>query len=317
MPLELKPPPPPDVKAKLVVAGAPGAGKTRGATELMRGLVGPQGKFVVVNTERSGTSFLPRRDFLQYDWLPPYSPERALEILAELEREKFDGTVFDSASSIYEDAGGMQDIVERIKGGDDRKSMPAWQAVKKESKKLMHFIMECDAHIILCMRAEARIVVTREDGRQAIAQAGYQPVFDKKRMFDPHVVFMLAPERSIPTDPEPHSFQFWKDRVGLKHLPHPARLSVEYGEQIAAHLGQIAIGAPNEPLTITVVSKKKANNKWVVLGANEALNIPDSPEADGLLAGDTIVITGYEHKGRKPVDGSEKDCYAVSEWRVK
>jgi hypothetical protein len=328
MPLELKPPPPPDAKAKLALIGPPGAGKSYGAAALMRGLVGPTGKFVVINTEKNGTAFLPQnlKNFLQYDWDQTHSPERGVEILKELEAMKdIKGVVLDSATDIYE---WMQQRVDQIVGNDKWKSMQAWGTVKQSCKKLLAYIMESDLHVILCIRAEDKLRIFKDEkGKEVVAKAGMQPVFDKKRMFDPHFAIMLRPERDTEEgEDNAHTFWLWKDRVSWKaNQPKVRFLSVEYGTAVGKYLNQrlkdelaVPTTLAQEPLTLTIRAKKDfPGGKFAFTCDGEVLNTdPKTCEgAENIIVGDKIIVSGYKQLANVSTGGRDLPCYQIFQWR--
>lgn len=319
MPIEFTDPQPPRSKAKLIVMGRPGAGKSTAARALMRGLVGAQGRFCIINTEQDGVAFLPKKDFKQYNWPSPYDPSKALEVLQAVIEAKFDGVIFDSASDIWDGAGGMKDMVDRITGGDKRKSMPAWQSVKKKNRELFAAIMETqDCHVILTMRAMPKLKVKKDE----IVDAGDQPDFDYKRLFDPHCAFMIRP----PSDHEDGNnrrgtYWFWKDRVGIElNVPPATSLTEQYGAAIGKYLTQIAAPTDlaNPPLTVTIRDKKAFDGgKFAFTCDGEVLNTDPKTctDAETWLVGDKITVTEYKQLADVSVAGRTLPCYRVLQWR--
>lgn len=313
-------PPAPSAFAKLVIAGPTGSGKSTAARNLMRGILGPKVDFVFVGTEKDGVSWLTDKDFSYLDLTEP-TPEKLQDAIAQLQARKFPGIVIDSVSPIYEDW--MLDTVDALKKQrvDD---VRAWQQVKKESKRLMEFIMQADCHIILTMKAEAKIKVFKdENGRTQVGQAGYQPIYDKKRLFDPHDIFMLNPERAIPDDPEPYTFRYYKDRIGLKRLsPQPRFLTVEFGAQIAKYICQIK---PSQPLNeldraqggITITVKRlqtSSTGALLVFGDAEVVALPKDTAPP--LTGDRLTFPDAVESGNMPAtDGRTLPLFKASHYQ--
>ncbi len=177
----------------IAIAGPTGSGKTESAMRLARGYVGPQGKFLVIDTEEKRALYKKARH-QPWDWLdfqPPFSP--AAYIAAIAAGNGYGAVVLDSMSHEYNGPGGMQDMqledLERMSKGDvgkmERLTAPAWKRAKLEHKKLMASIIRYPTLLIVCLRAEPKIKFTKDQqGKTQIVDAGYQPICEKMFMYE-------------------------------------------------------------------------------------------------------------------------------------
>ena len=80
------------------------------------------------------------------------------------------------------------------------KSPANWAAPKAAHKRMMNRLLQCRAHIILCLRAEEKIriekVMDERAGREktVVVHAGWQPICEKTTMFEMVVSFVMSPE---------------------------------------------------------------------------------------------------------------------------
>jgi hypothetical protein len=185
----------------IAMGGETGAGKTESALRLARGYVGPQAKFVVIDTEEKRALYKVKR-YQPWDWLdfqPPFTPERCAEVLNQC--KGYDAVVWDSGSAEYIDEGGLQDIadknLERLCKGDmsraDKLTAPAWREPKMRHKsKLMPVIRRFPSLLIVCLRCEPKIKFLKgEDGKTQIVDAGYQPICERMFGYDMLVFAMM------------------------------------------------------------------------------------------------------------------------------
>jgi hypothetical protein len=176
----------------IAIAGETGSGKTESAMRLARGYVGPQGKFLVIDTEEKRALY--KKNRYQFDWMdlqPPFSPEN---YKGALEASKhYQAVIVDSGSHEYAGQGGMQDMqmedLERMSRGDvarmEKLTAPAWKRAKLEHKKLMAQIIRYPTLLIFCLRAEPKIKFTKDaQGKTQIVDAGYVPIAEKMFMYE-------------------------------------------------------------------------------------------------------------------------------------
>lgn len=192
----------------IAIAGPSGSGKTESAMRLARGYVGPQGKFLVIDTEEKRALYK-RERYQPWDWMdfqPPFTPQAYTEALEA--GRGYDAVIIDSASHEYSGPGGMQDMqledLERMTRGDVDKmqklTAPAWKRAKLEHKKLMSHVIRYPSLLIMCFRAEPKIKFVKvkdERGREKteIVDAGYQPICERMTMYEMLVSCLVLPEK--------------------------------------------------------------------------------------------------------------------------
>lgn len=134
-----------------------GGGKTYSALLLARGLVGPTGKIVMIDTEnRRGEIYADDPVIGGYDVLPlgePFSPMAYSAAIQEAEDEGADAIIIDSGSHEWEGPGGVLDMAV-AKAGGGQPQFGHWKEPKAAHKKMIQRMMRSSAHIIVCLRAQ-------------------------------------------------------------------------------------------------------------------------------------------------------------------
>jgi hypothetical protein len=200
------------VGLSIALAGSSGSGKTKSALEIATGLAGPDGKICVIDTEgRRALHYATQYRFDHLDFQPPYSPERCTQAISDAQSAGYDVVIFDSASDEYEGEGGLGDIhdaeARRMATYDgklqewkiDAMSAPAWRAPKLRHKaSLIRRIRSFPGFVIFCLRAEEKVRFEKvKDGNRektVIVPIGWQPVCEKRFMYDMTLSLTLAPE---------------------------------------------------------------------------------------------------------------------------
>lgn len=168
-------------RAKIALSGPSGSGKTATALRLARGLVGPNGKVAVIDTERGSASLYAGRfggEWDKDDELPDYSPKTLMDRLREAERLGYDAVVVDSLSHFWMGTGGELEMVDaakkRSKSGD---GFGAWKEVTPVHNELIQCILTARLHVVCTMRTKTEWVVEQnERGKNAPRKVGTAPV---------------------------------------------------------------------------------------------------------------------------------------------
>lgn len=177
--------------ARLVIglAGVSGSGKTYTALQLAYGLAnGNAGKVGLLDTEnRRGSLYSDAlknkagqvQRFLIGDLYAPFSPARYVDAVLEFQKAGVEVLVVDSFSHVWEGEGGCEDIAT---AGNPRN--PRWNEAKREHKRLMSALLQCDMHIILCLRAREKVKLVKRDGKTEYEPQGILPICEKNVMFE-------------------------------------------------------------------------------------------------------------------------------------
>ena len=100
-------------KARIVLWGKAKSGKTLTALKLARGLAGPDGKIVVLDTElEASTIYADEETFDVVPIDPPFSPTRLVELIKAVEPH-YDVVVVDSASLEWMGEGGCLELIDQ------------------------------------------------------------------------------------------------------------------------------------------------------------------------------------------------------------
>ncbi len=226
----------------IALAGASGGGKTLSALKLARGLAdGDDSKIAYIDTEAGralhyavapGEQPGPDRFAFQHgDLKPPFTPEAYADaIKAADESGRFDVIVVDSCSHEYEGEGGLHDMhdllvneaVEKARASHksnyafdeartrDRASVGAWNEPKARHKRFVSRLLQCRAHLILCLRADEKIRIekvteTGSNGREYTktviiqpkdmpANERWVPICEKRFMYEMTISCVLTPQ---------------------------------------------------------------------------------------------------------------------------
>lgn len=226
------------VSLLIMIAGPSGSGKTFSALRLARGLAdGDDSKIAVVDTEagrakhyavRPGEKPSAERFGFQHgDLAPPFTPEHYLEAIEAADKAEFKVIVIDSGSHEWEGEGGLHDDQEAAveaavnkaraiaeeKGwrfdeaqAADRASVGAWKQPKRRHKRFVSRLLQCRAHLIICLRADEKLRMEKvkdDRGRErtVIVQAKdmppaqrWAPICEKRLPYEMTLSFVLTPD---------------------------------------------------------------------------------------------------------------------------
>jgi hypothetical protein len=191
--------------SRLVIglASVSGDGKTYTALQLGYGLANYNAaKVGMLDTEnRRGSLYddcleqatRPTKDrFLIGDLVAPFTPQRYIDAIREFEAAGVEVLIIDSVTHEWEGIGGCQEIAE---AGNPK--MPNWNFAKKEHKRFMNTMLQCDMHIIVCVRAREKTKPERDaQGKMKFVELGLQPIQEKNFMFEMTASLMLFDQGS-------------------------------------------------------------------------------------------------------------------------
>lgn len=219
--------------------GISGSGKTLSALRFARGLVGPQGKIIMADTE--GRRSLIYADdpevkgFEHVDFKPPYSSERFRLLIKAATEQQANALIIDSASHEHEAEGGMleyADSEERRLGGAKRVSQQKWIKPKIAHNRFIRAAVSAPFHVIFCLRLK-RIV----DINVTPAKEIFVPVMDAALFYD----MMIA----IEVQNKGHAHFLKVPEPFLKHIEEGALITVDHGRML---LEEASRGVAEDPL---------------------------------------------------------------------
>ena len=171
--------------------GPSNSGKTYSALLIARGLVGPEGKIVLVDTENRRAELYATLagGWHHIDFQPPFTPPRYMEAMADAEAAGADVIIMDSMSHVWEGEGGVLDMADagRSKKGEPLQGIKKWQAPKMSYKRMMNALLRSRVHVIFCLRAKEKIMQIGGE----IVSGGPVPICEKNFIYEMTVASML------------------------------------------------------------------------------------------------------------------------------
>jgi DNA polymerase III delta prime subunit len=183
------------------LAGPSGSGKTYSAIRLARGLVGEQGKMVLIDTEAGrALHYADTFNFDHYELRPPFSPENYALAVKAAEESGYTAIIVDSMSHEWAGDGGCQDMHDEAHeklGNTEQTNILAWRDAKLDHKRMVSRFLQSHSHLIFCLRAEEKIKFTKDatTGKTQIVPQGWMPICEKNFQYEMTVSFMLTDEK--------------------------------------------------------------------------------------------------------------------------
>ena len=189
---------------QLAFYGPSGSGKTFSALKFAAGILGPNEKVVIIDTERGrGSLYADNKKILAdlpggYDVLEldaPYHPKRFIEALDVCENAGYKVCLIDSASDSWDGPGGCTDIAEQNSG--------RWAPSKLANKRLMTRIQLSDMNIICLLKAQDKTkIIDKKDsasGKQEYISLGMCPICEKNFFYPLLLGFSVDPKTHVST----------------------------------------------------------------------------------------------------------------------
>lgn len=300
MSFEFRPAKRENVPLLLGVAGGTGSGKTMSALLMARGIAAGQ-PFAGIDTENGRMSHyadrFPELHIAQIK--APFRPDRyadAIEAGAAYLAEQnvprgHRVVVVDSMSHEWAGDGGCLDWHDEIIDGDRKRSPVAWATIKRSHKRLVTRLLQLDAHVIACLRAEPKVDIVRDGGelkfvpKQSLTGLdGWLPITEKNFPFELTASFLLMAD--VPGVPRPI-------KLNEDHRPF-VPLDRPLDEQVGRALAEWAAGGAAPEPAVKLVSEPQRKRLFAI--AKEAG--VDEPRLRELLR----EVTGQESTAGIPVD---------------
>lgn len=160
----------PSLKARLMLSGPAGAGKTFSALEIASTL---GEALLLIDTEReSSLTYADEFQFTHLPWREPFDPRELATELPQAASEH-DVIIVDSLSHFWGGSGGTLDIADGKFGG--------WKTARPAQNDLVQAILGTPAHIIVCVRSAIEHVqeLDSRTGKQVVKKLGLAPKQDK------------------------------------------------------------------------------------------------------------------------------------------
>ena len=216
------------------LAGSSGSGKSFSAMRLATGLSGGK-RFCVIDTEAGrALAYADRFDFDHGRLDAPFRPQAYIDAIFAADAAGYPVIVVDSASHIWAGQGGcaewhdeiLAEMVERKRVFAESKgwafdewktreanNIAAWIEPKVAHRKFVSRLVQLKAHLILCLRAEDKIEITKDATGKTVIQPkqsptgyhGWTPICEKALPYELTASFVLTAD--APGVPKPIKLQ--------------------------------------------------------------------------------------------------------------
>lgn len=193
-------------KARILLEGATGSGKTYSALKIAYHLA-PNKKIGVIDTEGSpeaGAAALYSNEF-PFDEIcitGSYDPNFFIEALQEAGKQGYEVVVADSLFHYWKGKDGFLDLVDkevdkmRARGGK-ADPMAAWKSVDTLYRRFVDAILTSPCHFIGTLRCKMEYEKVVEGGKTVVKKVGLKPEFREEFPYEMTVEGMLNPEHQL------------------------------------------------------------------------------------------------------------------------
>jgi hypothetical protein len=154
-----------------------GGGKTYSALRIARGLVGPEGRIVLIDTENRRSEIYADEfafDIVEFD--PPFPPERYIAVLDVVEATKPDCIIVDSTSHEWAGKGGVMELVDKVQATSKAGKFAGWAELTPRHNSFLDRLIRCSTHLIVCLRGKDEYVLEDNDrGKKDVRKIGVGP----------------------------------------------------------------------------------------------------------------------------------------------
>lgn len=242
-------------KLRVALAGPPGSGKTESALRMARGLVGPEGKIAVLDTENDSASlYADRYDFDVAPLHAPYTPESYIKGIKSAEEAGYDLLIIDSATHEWKGSGGVLSIHSSVvQSQKNANSYVAWNTVTPRHQAFVDAIVQSKIHIICTMRSKTAYVQGKKNGKTIIDKVGEAP--EQRAGFEYEFTSVLDIRQSD------HKAVASKDRSGVFKGQTPILITEQTGQALHEWLNS---GEAPEPVEYRPSPAMQAEStKWI------------------------------------------------------
>ena len=241
-----------------------GCGKTMSALLLARGLVGPKGKIVMIDSE-SGRGEL-YADVIQggYDVIPlaaPFTPARYIAAICAAEESGAGIIVIDSMTHEWAGIGGVLDMASQNEERTGKPGLHCWKTPKLEHSKMMAKLLQCKTPVVACIRAKYKSRQVKENGRTAIIKDEHT----SPEQAEDFIYEMTAHAEIMPD----HSIHLTKcSHPSLRNcFPEKGPITSKHGEMVAEWCNAAPMAKPTNQ-AVDKSSRKKLMGELMTATAN-------------------------------------------------
>lgn len=186
------------LKARVLISGAAGSGKTIAALELASAL---GNRVAVIDTENgSAALYSDKYKFEMLNLQPPYPPEDFVQAIKVAENSGFDVIVVDGITPEWSGSGGCLDLHTKLGG-----RFQDWAKVTPRHRSFIQKILECSTHIICTCRSKQGYAMDEQSKK--VTKLGMAPEQRDGLDYEMTLVFNIINQT--------HLAEATKDRTGL------------------------------------------------------------------------------------------------------
>jgi len=186
------------LKARVMISGAAGSGKTMAALELASAL---GSRVAVIDTENgSAALYSDKYKFEMLNLQPPYPPEDFVQAIKVAENSGFDVIVVDGITPEWSGSGGCLDLHTKLGG-----RFQDWAKITPRHRSFIQKILECSTHIICTCRSKQGYAMDEQSKK--VTKMGMAPEQRDGLDYEMTLVFNIINQT--------HLAEATKDRTGL------------------------------------------------------------------------------------------------------
>ena len=186
------------LKARVLISGAAGSGKTMAALELASAL---GSRVAVIDTENgSAALYSDKYKFEMLNLQPPYPPEDFIQAIKVAENSGFDVIVIDGITPEWSGSGGCLDLHTKLGG-----RFQDWAKITPRHRSFIRKILECNTHIICTCRSKQGYAMDEQSKK--VTKLGMAPEQRDGLDYEMTLVFNIINQT--------HLAEATKDRTGL------------------------------------------------------------------------------------------------------
>lgn len=169
----------PKLKARMMLSGPSGAGKTDSALTIARALTTSFSRILVIDTEKGSALTYTEKftdeggPFRHLPWEAPYPPKELALTMNEAGNDPgIDVIICDSLTHFWTKTGGTLDLADAKFGG--------WKTARPAQEEMVDALLGTDAHVIVCVRAKVEYTqqYNEKTRRQEVKKLGMAPQQD-------------------------------------------------------------------------------------------------------------------------------------------
>ncbi|MGE4194691.1 MAG: AAA family ATPase [Pseudodesulfovibrio sp.] len=263
-------------KLRLALQGPSGSGKTFSALTIARGVVGPEGKIAVIDTEEGSASLYADKfdfDVAELRPLPArqqpgnkdnFHPANFVAMIKMAEDAGYDLIIIDSASHEWIGKGGVLEIHDAMPGN----SWTNWAKCNPMHDEFMQAILRSKAHIILTLRSKAAHVQSEKDGKKVIEKLGLQSQMRDGFEYELTSTLQMVGEMACRD----------KDRTGLFQPDAWFKPTIETGEMLRDWMAKGVSPADQLQAFLNKIEAIESEEGYVAFWNNNKASIMSHPD---------------------------------------